>query len=129
MNLSKLDKTSPNIAPLQWPTCNGPVGLADTNSILYFFFLLFDPKLFLFFSIFFIICNHAPFDNFIFKKPGPAISIDENCFISPIRIVLILSAIILGFLLVFFDNISAIFVERSQSKFSGGDSTIILFKI
>ena len=33
-----LDKTSPNIAPRQWPTCKGPVGFAETNSMLYFFF-------------------------------------------------------------------------------------------
>ena len=31
---NKLLNTSPNTAPLQWPTCIGPVGFADTNSIL-----------------------------------------------------------------------------------------------
>ena len=31
--------TSPSIAPRQWPTCNGPVGFAETNSIRYFFLL------------------------------------------------------------------------------------------
>ena len=41
---NKLERTSPKIAPLQCPTCKGPVGLADTNSMLYFCCeLLFDP--------------------------------------------------------------------------------------
>ena len=30
----------PNIAPLPWPTCSGPVGLAETNSKWIFFGLL-----------------------------------------------------------------------------------------
>ena len=80
-----------------------------------FFYLI--QKFFLFLLIFFIIYNHASFDNLIFKKPGPAISINEKCFISPIRIALILSAIILGFLFVFFANIKAMFVDKSQSNF------------
>ena len=31
-NFKILEITSPKIAPLQWPTCKGPVGFADTNS-------------------------------------------------------------------------------------------------
>ena len=50
LNSNSFDKTSPIIAPLQCPTCNGPVGFAETNSTKYFFLLLvsFDPKLFFF---------------------------------------------------------------------------------
>jgi len=38
--------TSPRIAPLQWPTCKGPVGFAETNSIKKFFLfsLMLTPK-------------------------------------------------------------------------------------
>ena len=41
---SKLERASPNTAPRQCPTCSGPVGFAETNSILYFLFkVLLEP--------------------------------------------------------------------------------------
>ena len=39
LKINKFERTSPNIAPRQWPTCKGPVGLAETNSTKYFFLI------------------------------------------------------------------------------------------
>jgi len=71
--------TSPSIAPLQCPTCNGPVGLAETNSTLYLFFLKeFDPYFsFRFNKSFKNFCQKSSL-NSIFKKPGSAINIFLN---------------------------------------------------
>ena len=44
LKISRLESASPNTAPRQCPTCKGPVGFAETNSTLYFFFrFLLDP--------------------------------------------------------------------------------------
>ena len=70
---------SPRTAPRQCPTCKGPVGLADTNSILYFFFLfLFDPYLepnLITLNKYF---SQNEILNEIFKKPGSTISMSLN---------------------------------------------------
>ena len=42
LKIRRFANVSPKTAPLEWPMCIGPVGFAETNSILYFsdFFLL-----------------------------------------------------------------------------------------
>ena len=102
VNNNKFEITSPKTAPRQWPTCNGPVGFADTNSILYFLFLLYEPYFFLFFKIKLIFFIQDLFDSLMFIKPGPAISTSEKSVIFFNKIFLIFSAISLGFVLFFF---------------------------
>ena len=101
----KFDNTSPTIAPLPCAKCRGPVGLAETNSILIFSAFLEDVSLSInsFLKLLLVIK--------IFKKPGPAISIlstksKEKCW-------MIFSAISVGFAFSIFDNFKHMFEVKS----------------
>ena len=68
---------SPNTAPLPCPTCRGPVGLAETNSINTFEL---EPRQLLpykcfSFNIFSITANFVSLEVKKLINPGPAISI------------------------------------------------------
>ena len=127
-SLSKLDKQSPNTAPLPWPTCKGPVGLADTNSTSIFDLIpeLFLPKLFFSFKILFIVSNFLIFEIKKFIKPGPAISIFAILSFSLILLIMF-SANFLGFSLNLLAYFIAIFDEKSPNFLSLHKFTSISF--
>ena len=130
LKVSKFVITSPSIAPLQCPTCNGPVGLAETNSTLYLFFLEeFDPYFsFRFNKSFKNFCQKSSL-NSIFKKPGSAINIFLNSGNFLIRFVLSNIAISFGFLLFILDNTKAALHDISPCRSLGGNSIVNLFKL
>src|SRR6056300_1273393 len=125
---NRFEMTSPNIAPLQWPTCRGPVGLADTNSTKYLFLssFSFTPNVSGTLIILFIKFVQKNGFNFMLINPGLAIEI-LSIYLSRDFIFLDkLSARSKGGLLFILEITIATFVDISQSNFSGGISALIL---
>ena len=96
--------------------------MADTNSTLNILLDFFDPYFSLLFKISLILKTKPSFENSIFKKPGPAISIFLKCTMFLSNKSLMLLAKSLGLILLDFAKIRETLDERSKLKCSGGTS-------
>ena len=131
MNNKRLEITSPKIAPLQCPTCKGPVGFAETNSTKYFFLfsLLLIPKIFEDLTISSIKLVQKIGLNLIFIKPGFATFTFSIKSSLSLIIKAKVSAKSNGFFLFILDKTIATFVEISQLNLIGGISVLIPSKL